>query len=559
MKVFLSVLILAGICVGPAAGTPDIRIEPLTLAFNPAAANPIYVEIDWMEDGTHSHRPSQAVIDRVVRTFARAGHTIHIDVSNAVPHQEAVDVKGSPGSSPEVQAIMAQHFDHSGDSRYHYSLWAHNFSLNGNFTTSSGIADLPGRVHLVTLGAFSGQVGTFSNQVGLFIHELGHNLNQRHGGADNGHYKPNYLSVMNYHYVLDGIGPVLLARGFANTASGFDDFSYSHGLMPDLDELSLDEGFGAGLGRAVDWNCDGTIETGVAKDIQDWHPCAAAAGLSTLSDFDNWTSLAPQIRTFGYVEQAVSRPEICPTWEENQPTHLEVERLRRLGLLPPEPEPSAVTEAGMNARSFVIHNDGDQPLTVTSLELDVATPWIDWEPKAPFTVPPGGLQTVHVYVDLPLAPGGTTGRRMLVQSNDADESPYPGGVNLSVTLPTQEALDFYSIVPCRAADTRTGPPLASGVTRTFPIAGSCGVPVSARAVALTLTAVNPAGNGNLVLWPANLAKPTASVINFTAGQTRTNNGILTLSTDGSGTLAAQGFVAGGGTVHLVLDVTGYFQ
>jgi hypothetical protein len=248
MKVFLMVLVLAGVWLAPAAGAPDVRIEPLTLAFNAAATTPIYVEIDWMEDGTHSHRPSQAVIDRIVQTFARAGFTIHIDVSNAVPHQQAVDVKGSPGSSPEVQAIMAQHFDHSGDSRYHYSLWAHNFSLNGNFTTSSGIADLPGRVHLVTLGSFTGQVGTFSNQVGLFIHELGHNLNQRHGGADNAHYKPNYLSVMNYHYTLEGIGPVLLARGFANTASGFDDFSYSHGLMPVLDEPSLDEGFGAGLG-----------------------------------------------------------------------------------------------------------------------------------------------------------------------------------------------------------------------------------------------------------------------------------------------------------------------
>ena len=61
---------------------------------------------------------------------------------------------------------------------------------------------------------------------------------------------------MNYFYQLSGIGPSLLAYGFANTASGFDDFSYSHGLLPSLNESSLDESFGIGLGRAVDWNCN---------------------------------------------------------------------------------------------------------------------------------------------------------------------------------------------------------------------------------------------------------------------------------------------------------------
>ncbi|HEX6863518.1 MAG TPA: pre-peptidase C-terminal domain-containing protein, partial [Thermoanaerobaculia bacterium] len=120
-------------------------------------------------------------------------------------------------------------------------------------------------------------------------------------------------------------------------------------------------------------------------------------------------------------------------------------------------------------------------------------------------------------------------------------------------------LDFYSVAPCRAVDTRPGPPLASGIPRTFPIAGTCDVPASARAVAVNVTAVSPSGLGYVAVWPANLAQPLASVVSFPAGWTRASNAILRLATDGTGNLAAQSSVAGGGTVHLVVDVTGYFD
>lgn len=622
----------------------DIRIDPLSLTYNQTATTPIYVELDWMEDGTHSHKPSQAVIDRIVQTFAAAGHTIHIEVGNAIPHQNSIAVSGSPSASPGVQSIMAQHFNHSGDSRYYYSIWGHDYNSSG----SSGIADLPGRVHLVTLGSFPGQTGTFSHQVGTFIHEFGHNLGQRHGGADHNHYKPNYLSVMNYHYQLGGIGPTLLAKGFSNTASGFDDFSYSHGLMNSLNEASLNENIGLGLGRSVDWDCNGTLSSSVAKDIQASNHCGAAGSQSVISDFDNWTSMSTQVQTIAASPAPESEPVTCLTWEEYLPVFTRIQRMRVLGLLPPDgpgqPRPAG-TDAGMNARSFWIYNDGGQPLSVTSMALDVATPWIEWEPQAPFTVPAGGSQEVHVYIGLSQAPAGTTNRRILVQSSDADESPYPGGVFLSITRPSAQPcytltrthsgqgadpvaspanssgcpsgqyiagasigltaspslgwavagwsgtadnaststsnsvtmpaaartvsvqyvdvpdvpLDFHTLSPCRVVNTQSGAPLASGVPRIFSIAGSCGVPASAKAVALNITILSPTANGNVALWPANQAKPGTSSINFGAGQNRANNGILSLATDGSGDLSAQSFLVDSGTVHLILDVAGYFE
>ena len=431
LRLFASSVLLALASMPAMAAGPDVRIEPLAVPFTQEEPRPIYVEIDWMETGTHSHRPSQAVIDRIVRTFAAAGYAIHIDVSDPIPHQSPLEITGTVAGSDAVQDLMAQHFDHAGDSRYFYSIWGHNYSFNGSFTTSSGVADRPGRVHLVTLGSFSGGTGTFSQQTGTFIHEFGHNLNQSHGGGDNGNYKPNYLSVMNYFFQLSGIGPALLGYGFANTASGFDDFSYSHGLLPSLNESNLDESFGIGLGRAVDWNCNQIPnETGVAKDLQGPNPCTANAGLSVLADFDNWTSVTSAIRA----PQISGAPETCITPEEHQPLQDRLDELRAANLLlPDEPDTAfAIPSEGFAARSFVIFNDGGSPLTVSSMSLDTGASWIRWEPQAPFTVAPGASQKVLVFVDFGLATQGQTTHRLLVQSNDPDESPYPGGVNLLV-------------------------------------------------------------------------------------------------------------------------------
>jgi hypothetical protein len=557
---------LSGAAEGASAG-PEIRIQPPTILFTPQAQRPIFVEIDWMEDGTHSHKPSQAVIDRIVRTFAAAGYSITIDVSNAIAHQSTLAIVDSVEGSAPVQAIMAQNFNHAADSRYFYSLWGHNYSYNGSFTTSSGIADAPGRVHLVTLGSFPGQTGTFSNQVGTFMHEFGHNLGQLHGGAGNDNYKPNYLSVMNYFYQLSGLGPSLLALGFANTTSGFDDFSYSHGLLPSLDETSLDESFGIGLGRAVDWDCNGTIETGVVKDIQNANFCTLGSALSVISDFDNWTSVSPQIRTLDAARPLIPgarKTVTCITPEEHRPIQERIDRLRAAGLLPPDgPGTAPQRTTGAAGQSFVIFNDGTAPLTVGAMSLDTAASWIAWEPQAPFTIAPGKSQEVLVFADLGQIPPGPTARRLLVQSDDLDESPYPGGVDLVISEPGGSPLSFYTVTPCRVADTRSGSPLVSQVARGFPIAvagmSPCGIPGTAKAVSFNVTVLGATGSGHLSLWPADLGQPPTSVLNFSGGATRANNAILPLAVDGGGDLAAQALVTGGGTVHLILDVNGYFQ
>lgn len=121
-----------------------------------------------------------------------------------------------------------------------------------------------------------------------------------------------------------------------------------------------------------------------------------------------------------------------------------------------------------------------------------------------------------------------------------------------------DAFCLYTVDPCRILDTRLSTPLTSGIARDIPVAGTCGVPATARAVVLNVTAVSATGFGNISLWPADVPQPGTSVVNFLAGQARANNAIIGVAS-ATGALAARSFVAGSGTVHLVIDVSGYFQ
>ncbi|HYN20545.1 MAG TPA: hypothetical protein VE078_06270, partial [Thermoanaerobaculia bacterium] len=121
------------------------------------------------------------------------------------------------------------------------------------------------------------------------------------------------------------------------------------------------------------------------------------------------------------------------------------------------------------------------------------------------------------------------------------------------------ALDYYTVVPCRVLDTRSGAPLASMSAREFPVGDLCGVPPSAPAVSVNITAISPTGTGYMTLWPAGIPRPNTSAISFSAGRTRASNLILPLAYDGSGLAAVEAVVAGSGSVHMAVDITGYFE
>jgi hypothetical protein len=121
-------------------------------------------------------------------------------------------------------------------------------------------------------------------------------------------------------------------------------------------------------------------------------------------------------------------------------------------------------------------------------------------------------------------------------------------------------LCYFTVTPCRAFDSRSGSPLASGTQFAVQAGGTCGVPMSARAVSVNLTVVGPTGNGFLSVYPdATGGPPTTSTLNFASGLTRANNVVSGLAAGGQGTFIVVPDVSGGGTVNVIVDVNGYFQ
>jgi Tol biopolymer transport system component len=121
---------------------------------------------------------------------------------------------------------------------------------------------------------------------------------------------------------------------------------------------------------------------------------------------------------------------------------------------------------------------------------------------------------------------------------------------------------FFTLPPCRLLDTRQsgqGPALVSGSKRVLAVHGVCGIPATARAIAVNLAVTQATAGGHLTLYPGDGSLPLASTLNFSAGQTRTNNAILPLDLSGDGTVALSPFVQGSGTVHLIVDVSGWFE
>lgn len=408
-----------------------------------------------MENAHHSHKPKEGVIEAAVETMRRDGFELIVELGNAVPHVDLIDIVGRPGTSPAFLSIVNTHFARRADNRYHYSLWAHGYRFNNAPTVSSGIADLPGRYSLVTLGAYAGGVGTFANQLGTFLHELGHNLGQRHGGADNATYKPNYLSVMNYFYQLTGFAEALPALGFARDAAGLNSFGFSHGTLPDLNENSLDERVGIGLGRAVDWNCNGRIDTApVARDIQEPNWCTARGPRSVLSDFDNVGDMAAGIRTAAALRGAERDEPVepCIGWDEHQAFLYALSGFERDELL--EERRARAWSASEDGASFVIANDGTEPLTVQALLLDSAASWIGWSPRAPFTVAPGAQVRVSVEIAWARAPLGVSVRRLRIESNAGGEKSVsvsvnnvPGAITLTPTPTSSPASPTTTPLP----------------------------------------------------------------------------------------------------------------
>jgi hypothetical protein len=120
---------------------------------------------------------------------------------------------------------------------------------------------------------------------------------------------------------------------------------------------------------------------------------------------------------------------------------------------------------------------------------------------------------------------------------------------------------FTPLTPIRALDTRTtntpngsAARVGQGGEVSLIVANARGVPASATAVVLNVTAVNPDAAGYVTVYPNGVNRPLASNLNFVPGDTIPNSVIVGIGTQGKVNL-----YNANGTIDLVADVVGYYS
>ncbi|MEA2558676.1 MAG: uncharacterized protein QOH06_180 [Acidobacteriota bacterium] len=175
-------------------------------------------------------------------------------------------------------------------------------------------------------------------------------------------------------------------------------------------------------------------------------------------------------------------------------------------------------------------------------------------------LPPGDSEfTLTVLVALSTPDGTVISNEATVSTSTSDPDSDDHSATATTTVNASGLGSLFMVAPCRAVDTRSGSPLQDGVPETFALKGLCGIPATATSVVLNVTAITPSGAGDLTLYASDATPPAFFTMPFKAGITRSLFAIVSLSSDAAGEVTVAPSVAGSGTVHVLLDVMGYFK
>lgn len=310
------------------------------------AQRDIFIEVDYMNSTDAGIIPRSESLQMVVNSFAAKNIIIHFDAgtqfsstfstasfnlgqgSNVVPYEPCITFdqttcSSNTSSRRSIYDWKAEYMDLKRRNIFHYLLMGNSQVANGT-ADSSGLAEYPGNDLIVTMGSgwgFSTTVGTNLNklinmQASTIMHELGHNLNLGHGGNESTNFKPNYYSIMNYIYQLQGLDAspsginayqrwrryviqgnsdgVIVSCSLPNSRCGPPSefvINYSDGTGSSLNEAALLESSNIGRGSAngayADWNLNGLKDTtSIAKDLN-----GDGSASSILTDYDDWSNL----------------------------------------------------------------------------------------------------------------------------------------------------------------------------------------------------------------------------------------------------------------------------
>lgn len=164
-----------------------------------------------------------------------------------------------------------------------------------------------------------------------------------------------------------------------------------------------------------------------------------------------------------------------------------------------------------------------------------------------------------ILANAAIVPAGSGGAVDFYASNTTD---LVIDINGYFAPPGSGGLNFYTVAPCRAVDTRGangplgGPIVGGGSTRTFPLSQSaCQLPnyPAAQAYSLTTTVFPQGPLSYITMWPAGSTQPFVSTLNAFKGLPVANAAIAPAGSGGGGVSV---FVTN--TTNLTIDTAGYF-
>jgi Right handed beta helix region len=172
-----------------------------------------------------------------------------------------------------------------------------------------------------------------------------------------------------------------------------------------------------------------------------------------------------------------------------------------------------------------------------------------------FTAYPKGAKRPTTS-NLNYRPGGATANGALVAVGQGGEICVyvhtAAELIVDVTGYLAAASDYRAVTPFRRVDTRKGSPVLDGRTSCVTVVGKNGVPRGARAVAFNIAVTQPLSAGFVVVRPAGRAQTATSSLNFAAGETRANNGVVAVGDRGRICIYTRA------TTHYLLDIVGYW-
>jgi hypothetical protein len=291
----------------------------------------VFLELDAMESTDPGILPRKEALDLVVAKFQAHRVYLHFDAGDRFPGaydlgQRDATVRFSAcitfplaaNCSGDLYAYKAQYMEVRRRGVFHYVLFGSTQNPNGG-DGSSGLADLVGPNLLVSLGGWGFRTDTTANlnklvnsQASTLMHEFGHNLGLDHGGNEGLNYKPNYFSIMNYLYQLQGLSnPATATAGdrfaYHNYGTPTDDclleagpcsapavfrMDFSDGAGADIAESQVSET--AGLGRRgnwVDFDDSKALNDGYALVLSPANARPKRDEYLLLKDYNDWANL----------------------------------------------------------------------------------------------------------------------------------------------------------------------------------------------------------------------------------------------------------------------------